>query len=103
MDVETLSLPTVSGGANGSAVTWIWDYKSDGARDGEYTITISLSYCEENDFRAMGTYMIAFPGGDEDGGIIGMIMGLLPVIIIIIIAVVVIVFLIRYLKNRREA
>lgn len=103
VDVETLSLPTFNMGGNGSAVTWIWDYKSDGARDGEYTITISLSYCEENEFRAMGTYMIEFPGGDEDGGIISSIVGLLPIIIVIIAAVVAAVVLIKLLKNRKEA
>ncbi|UCG70705.1 MAG: hypothetical protein JSV09_06740 [Thermoplasmata archaeon] len=103
VDVETISHPTFSVGGNGSTVTWIWDYKSDGGRDGEYTVTISLSYCEENDFRAMGTYMIDLPGGDEGGGIIGGIVGLLPIIIVVIAAVVAAVILMRLLKSRKEA
>jgi hypothetical protein len=103
VDIISISEPHFSLGENGSIVSWIWDYKSDGGRCGEYTITISLSYCEENDFRAMGIYNIELPGSHKDGGIIGSIMGLLPIIIIIIAVVVAAVVLIKLLKNRKEA
>ena len=88
---------------NGTLVSWVWDHKTDGGESGDYTIAVTISYTEENEFTAMGTYNLEFPTTDnDDGGFLGGMGWLLPVIVIIIIVVVAVV-VIKVIRNRRAA
>jgi hypothetical protein len=87
-NAETLSQPLIAPGGNGTFISWIWDWKTDGASNGDYTITITLSYSEDNEFGASGQFYLEFPkSGGDDGGLLG---GgwLMPVIIIGVVAAV---------------
>jgi hypothetical protein len=101
IDIVHISDPVFSLGVNGSLVTWSWDYKADKAKDGDYTITVSLCYDEENEFFATANYVIEFPKPKEDRTILDEIMGYLPIIIIVVV-VVVAVIAVKVIKNRRE-
>ena len=67
-DAEAISEPTFIQEGNTTIVTWIWDFKMDGAQDGEYRVSISVSYSEDNEFTTVETYDIEFQkdGGDDD-------------------------------------
>ena len=67
-DAEAISEPTFIQEGNTTIVTWIWDFKMDGAQDGEYRVSISVSYSEDNEFTTVETYDIEFQKdvGDDD-------------------------------------
>jgi hypothetical protein len=67
-DVEAISEPTFTREGNATIATWIWDFKMDEAQDGEYRVSISVSYSEDNEFSAVETYDMEFQkdGGDDD-------------------------------------
>ncbi len=90
-DILSISEPRFSQGEeNGTTVSWDWDYKTDKARNGEYTVTVVLSYSEENEFTATGSYILEFPETGEDGGGLGWLIPLIIVVVIIAVIVVVV-------------
>jgi hypothetical protein len=99
-EVNTLSEPAFSLGENGSLVSWIWDHKTDGAKDGEYRIRISIYYSEENDFSASGIYLIEFPKDKKDDDFLGGIFWILPVMILTAIAITIIITVRKRLSKR---
>lgn len=103
-DILSISEPRFSQGEeNGTTVSWDWDYKTDKARNGEYTVTVVLSYSEENEFTAMGSYILEFPGGGEgDGGILGGLGWLIPLIIVVVIIAVIFV-VVKVVLARRSS
>lgn len=100
VEVVTISEPIFSLSDNGSVVSWDWNFKTDKGRDGEYTVSVSLCYGDENDFKATGVYFLEFHKHTEEGGIIQSLGILFPIIIIAIVAVV-IVIAVRFIRNRR--
>lgn len=99
-DVTTLSEPSFTPGINGSSVAWGWNYKADEAQEGEYTVSVTLSYGEDNGFTATGIYMIEFPKEEKDEGFFGSIGWLLPIIILVIVIVVIIITARKILERR---
>lgn len=101
-EVLTLSDPSFIVGGNGSIVNWAWNYKTDEAKNGEYTIIITLSYSEDNEFMAMGKYDLEFPktNGDDDDILSGL--GSFTPYVIIIIIVIVIAVVVKVLMGRRS-
>jgi hypothetical protein len=102
VDAVSLSEPRFTLGGNGSLVAWDWDYKTDKAKSGEYTITVMICYGDENEFMALGTFNIEFPQGEKEDGIMGSIGSFLPIIIIVVIAVVAVVIVKVVLNKRAE-
>ncbi len=102
VDVEALSDPKFNPGENGSTVSWNWDYKTDEGHCGEYTIIIILSYGEENEFTAMGMYMLEFPKAKEEEGFLGGYGWILHPILVVV-GVVVAVIVIKKVRSRRKA
>jgi hypothetical protein len=102
--VTSLTGPGFIHGANGTVISWIWDYKTDNGKSGDYTIIISVSYSEneENEFNTMGKYIIEFPKGEDgENGILSGIGWLLPVIIVVVvIGVSVVAF--KIVQTKRE-
>jgi hypothetical protein len=100
-DVITLSEPNFTPGANGSIVLWGWNYKTDKAQEGEYTVSVILSYGEDSGFVATGTYVLTFPKEEKEEGILESMGWLIPIIILVVI-IVVAVIVIRKILARRE-
>ncbi len=96
-EIESLEGPNFSEGENGTIILWIWNFKADNARSGEYTITVILSYDGENEFLASGIYFLELPEENEEGGL----GWLIPVIIIVVIIVVVVV-VVKIILARRS-
>jgi hypothetical protein len=65
-DAETISEPEFAPEGNTTLVTWIWDSKADGAKDGEYRVSISVAYSEDTEFTAMETYAMEFLEPEPD-------------------------------------
>jgi hypothetical protein len=59
-DAEAISEPTFVQEGNATVVSWIWDFRTDRAKDGEYRVSISVSYTEEGEFTAVETYDMEF-------------------------------------------
>lgn len=102
VDVNTISDPVFILSGNESSVNWLWDYKTDKAKCGEYTISVFLSYSEENEFFATGSYMMEFSEPKEDGGLLAGLGWLLPLIIVVVIIAVTAV-VIKVIMGRRSA
>lgn len=101
-DVITISDPVFSLAGNASTVAWLWDYKTDKGKCGEYTISVFLSYSEENEFFATGTYTLELSDHKEDEGILAGLGWLLPLIIVVVI-IAVVAIVVKVVLNRRSA
>jgi hypothetical protein len=102
--VTTLIGPRFIHSANGTVISWAWDFKTDKGKSGDYTISISVSYTEneESEFNTMGKYIIEFPRTEkEESGILSGFEVLFPVIVIVVIIGISVVAY-KIIKNKRE-
>jgi hypothetical protein len=102
VDAQTITGPTLSPSTNGTTITWIWDHNTDGAKSGEYTITVTLAYSDLNKFTNSGTFNLQFPETKEDPGIVGSLLDLMFPIIVVIIAVIIAIVAVKIVLNRRD-
>jgi hypothetical protein len=100
IDVVSISPPRFIMGENGSMIAWDWNYKADKAEDGEYRVTVSVCYGEDNDFQGSGTYILEFHEHEPPEDIFTSLGILFPIIIIAIIAVVAVI-VVKVILNRR--
>ncbi len=103
VDAISISGPSISPGGNGTSVSWVWDHLTDGAKSGEYTITITVSYSEDNVFTSAATYRLEFPQEKKEGGLFGGggIMDWIIPIIAIVVVVIVIVVVVKFVLGKR--
>ncbi len=96
--------PIIFQGLNSTLITWLWDHKTDKGKDGDYMITISVSYSEEeeNEFSGFGKYAIEFPEDEkEDKGFLGDYGWVLhPIIVVVVIVVGVVAY--KKIKSKKE-
>ena len=90
-DVTTLSEPSFAPGNNGSGVAWGWNYKADKAQEGEYTVSVTLLYGEENGFVATGSYVLTFPKEEKETTFLDSFGWLIPIIILVVIIIIAVV------------
>jgi hypothetical protein len=98
VDVVSLSDPEFFNEDNGTLVIWIWDHKTDNGKDGDYRISVSVYYSEENEFYTVSSYKLTFPKPDEDVGLFGDLGWLFYIgITMVVISIILVV------KKRRES
>lgn len=104
IDAETVTGPSISPGGNGTSVTWNWNHKTDGAKSGEYTITVTVSYSEDNAFTSAATYNLEFEGEKKEDGLLGggIMDWIIPIIVIVIVVIVIVVVVKVVLGKRGE-
>jgi hypothetical protein len=103
VDAETITGPSIAPGGNGTLIVWVWNHVADGAKNGDYTITVTVSYSEDNLFMSTATYTLEFQQPKEDGGLFGGgLESLLLIIIPIIVVVIVVIVVVKIVLSRRE-
>ena len=56
----SISNPSVTGGENGTSVSWLWNFKNSKAQSGTYTLTMTVAYSNETSFTNASQVQITF-------------------------------------------